>query len=137
MHGQQGLVGGDDVLAGGDRLHHQRARNAGAADELDDDVDLGVGDHLARIGDDAHAVADERPGRHHIASRDHRDFDAAPGPAANFFLVAAQHLERAAADGAGTEQAGLYGFGFDIGSLSLRQGASCCHLRSQWLWRLR
>jgi hypothetical protein len=47
VHGQQRLVGGDHVLAGGNRFEHQRLGNAVAADQLDDDVDLGVGDHGA------------------------------------------------------------------------------------------
>jgi hypothetical protein len=51
MHGQQRLVGGDHVLAGGNGFHHQRAGDAVAADQLDDDVDVGVGDDGARVAD--------------------------------------------------------------------------------------
>jgi hypothetical protein len=48
VHGQQRLVGGDHVLAGGNGLQHQRLGDAVAADQLDDDVDVGVGDDTAR-----------------------------------------------------------------------------------------
>jgi hypothetical protein len=44
MHGQQRLVGGDHVLAVFDGLEHQLLGHAVAADQFDDDVDLGVGD---------------------------------------------------------------------------------------------
>ena len=40
--GEQRLVGGDDVLAVGDRLEHERARRLDAADQLDDDVDVRI-----------------------------------------------------------------------------------------------
>jgi len=40
----------------------------------------------------------------------HGDGDRTPGAAADFFLVALQHLEGAAADGADAEQADLDGF---------------------------
>ena len=36
---EQGLVRGDHMLAVGDRLQHQLPGHAGAADQLDDDVD--------------------------------------------------------------------------------------------------
>jgi hypothetical protein len=42
MHGQQRLVGRDHVLAVGDGLQHQFLGDAVAADQLDDDVDLGI-----------------------------------------------------------------------------------------------
>ena len=42
MQGEQRLVGGDDMLARAQRRLHQTTRHAaGAADELDDDVDVG------------------------------------------------------------------------------------------------
>jgi hypothetical protein len=47
------------MLAGRDGLHHQLARNAVAADELDDDVDVRIGDHGPGIIDDLDAVADQ------------------------------------------------------------------------------
>ena len=98
------------MLAGIDRCQHQGARDAVAADQLDDDVDVAVGDDLARVADHRHPGADDAAGAIHIEVGDHGDLDATPGAAANFRLVALQHLERAAADGTDTEQADLDGF---------------------------
>ena len=54
--GQQLLVGGDDRLAGGQRRGDQLAGRLDAADDLDDEVDV-------RIGDDVVGVAGEHAGR--------------------------------------------------------------------------
>ena len=121
VHRQQRLVRGDHMLAGGDRLHHQRARDAVAADQLDDDVYRRVGDHGAGIADNLDAfdtgLVDQGLGTRGVEVGNHRDRNAAAGAAANLLLVACQHLEGAAADSADTEQADLYGLGFDIKSL--------------------
>ncbi|HOM12986.1 MAG TPA: hypothetical protein PLB41_06675, partial [Rubrivivax sp.] len=61
------------------------------------------------------------------------------GAAADLGLVALQHLEGAAADGADAEQADLDGFGFDITSprdMSLRRNTWCFD-GIHWLWRFR
>ncbi len=124
------------MLAGGNGFEHQRARDAVAADELDHDVDVGVGDDLARIGHHLGAVADDGARTRHVEVGHHGDGDAAAGAAADVFLVALQHLEGAAADGADAEQADLDGFGFDVTSLrdmSLRRNTACFHAE----WRLR
>ena len=44
---EQRLVGGDHVLAVGDRLQDERARRLDAADQLDDDVDVRMREHDA------------------------------------------------------------------------------------------
>ncbi len=55
--GQHGLVGGDDRLALGKSPPRQLERHAvGAADQLDDDVDLGVLGERARVVVPAHSV---------------------------------------------------------------------------------
>ena len=54
---QQRLVGGDHMLAGANRLQHQGAGDAVAADQLDHDVDLGVGDHRPRVAHHARRIA--------------------------------------------------------------------------------
>ena len=46
--GEQLLVGGDDGLAVGERGEHELARGLDAADDLDDDVDVGVLDDRRR-----------------------------------------------------------------------------------------
>ncbi len=110
MHRQQGLVGRDHVLAGLDRFQDQLPGHAVAADQLDHDVDLGVGDHRARVAHDLDAVAHDRAGSCRIEIRHHGDLDAAAGTAADLFLIALEDVEHAAAHGACTEQADLDGF---------------------------
>ena len=107
VHREQRLVGGDDVLAGGDRLEHQAPGDAGAADQLDDDVDLRMGDDGACVGDDLGRAASQLSRPRQVEIGDVRDADLAAGTAADLFLVALQHGEGAAADDAGAEQAGL------------------------------
>ena len=110
VHRQQRLVGGDNVLAGLDRLHHQRARDAGAADQLDDDIDRRIGEHLRRIAHHLRRIADDRAGTLHVHIGHHRDLDAAARAAADFLLVALQHLEGAGAHGADAQKAHLNRF---------------------------
>ena len=119
VHREQRLVCGDDVLAGLDRVHHQHARDAIAADQLDDDVDLGMRDHLAAIGHDLHLVADDAAGALGVQVGNHRDLDAATGAPADLFLISPQHVERAAAHGADAEQADLDGFHHDASVISV------------------
>ncbi len=95
------------MLARGNGLHHQRARDAVAADQLDDDVDLRVGDDQPRVADHLRRIADDDLGARGVEVGHHRDLDAAAGAALDLFLVALQHVERAAADGADAEQADL------------------------------
>ncbi len=104
MHGEQRLVRGDDVLAVRDGAQHQFARRARPADHLADDVD-------GRIVDDGVEVIGHRDacvrgglGLRRRAHGDPRDFDAAAGAALDFFLVAAQYREGAAAHRAEAQQ---------------------------------
>ena len=53
--GEQRLVRGDHVLAVGDRLQDERSRRLDAADQLDDDVDVGVREHDRGIGGEVDA----------------------------------------------------------------------------------
>jgi hypothetical protein len=116
VHGQQRLVGGDHMLAGGDGLEHQRARDAVAADQLDHDVDRRLGDHRARIGHHPHALARRRArARSTSRSATIAISIAAPGAAPDLLAVALQHAEGAAADGADAEQADLDGLHGRIG----------------------
>ena len=49
--GEERLVGGDHVLAGGERLEDERARRLEAADQLDHDLDLRVVEHPVGVAD--------------------------------------------------------------------------------------
>ena len=98
VHGDEGLVGRDHVLAATNRLEDEPAGRIGAADELDDDVDVGIAHDLARIGGESDALggADARPVER--PDRGPRDHDVAAGPARDLLAVASQHVDGAAAD---------------------------------------
>src|SRR6185503_13177773 len=77
---KQRLVGGNDRLAGGKRRFHRAPSGiAGTADDLDEDVDGGIGGERRRVGDPAEflqinrALLAARAG----ADRDHLDRAAA------------------------------------------------------------
>src|SRR5690606_23812295 len=94
----------DDVLAALDRRQHQLARDAGSADQLDDDVDLGIVEDAARVVDDVDALAHPLAGAGDIEVGDLNDLDRAAGTAPDLVLGAAQHVEGAAAHRADAEQ---------------------------------
>src|SRR5690606_37198326 len=79
MHSDQRLVGGDHVLAVLDGLEHQFEGQGIAADQLDDDIDLGVtdnGENIVGNGNGAGvALGVELPGR------DLRNLNSTPGTA--------------------------------------------------------
>ena len=109
---EQRLVGGDDVLAVGDRVEHELSRRLDAADQLADDVDVGMAHDHGRVvgqvdaGDAPRGLARavERP------RGDPADDDRPAGAALDLLLVPAQHVPGAAADGAEAEQADVDGF---------------------------
>ncbi len=94
----QRLVGGDHMLAVGDRLQHQLARRRVTADQLDDDVDLGIVDHRERIIGDLDLVQPSHLLRIVGPRRRMGDSDSAAGTAGDLRGVARQHVDRAAAD---------------------------------------
>ena len=103
VHRDERLVRGDHVLAAFDGIEDEPASWVGAADELDDDLDVRIPNDLARIGGQgdpvggADAFPVERPRR---CPRDH---DATSGPASNLLAVASEHVDGAAADGSEAE----------------------------------
>ncbi len=107
MDRQQRLVGRDDVLAGADRLEDQRPREAGAADQLDHDVDLGPRDQRAGVVAHLGGGAGDPAGARQVDIDDMADADLAAGATPDLLLVALQDGERAAADDPGAEQADL------------------------------
>ena len=120
MDGQQGLVGRDDMLAIGNRAHHQLLGDGSAANNFDDDVDVWMVNN--RKGVSYHGQTRRRLGQCAclvgIAYRHHRDFNTSASPTANFFLIAVQHIESALAYRAHAQKAnsdgqrlGLFGRG--------------------------
>ena len=98
------------MLAGRERLEHQGFRDAVAADQLDDDVDLGVVEDIAGVVRHHRPALDDTPGAFGIEIGHHRDHDVAPGAAHDFLAVAREHAEGAAAYRADAEQAYLNRF---------------------------
>ncbi|MCY1167141.1 hypothetical protein D9M73_70980 [compost metagenome] len=110
MHGQQGLVGRDHMLAGFNRFQYQLLCDAIAAYQLDHDVDFRVGNHRTGIGNHLHILTDSGLRTCSVQVRHHGDFNAATGAAQDLALVALQYVEYAAAYGAYAQKAYLDGF---------------------------
>ena len=90
--GEQCLVGGDDVLAGGNRLQHQFARAMPQPPISSTTMSMSGSAITA-----AHRRRRRRPADHReralgVEVGDHADLDAATGAAQDFLLIAAQHL---------------------------------------------
>ncbi len=109
MPGEQRLVRGDHVLAVVDRLQHERAGVGLPADQLHHDVDAGALDDVRRVGDELDALEGDLALLGEVARARRRHHDVAPRPARDLLAVAAQDLDRAAADRAEAEQADVDG----------------------------
>src|SRR5690606_23466900 len=108
MTGEQRLVGGNHVLALADRLHDPLLGDRLAADELDDNIDIGVASHLEPVGGDAHvAVAQQSPGLFNVAHGHRRHLDTPPGTPCDLFSVLLQHLPGAATHDSQTQKPDL------------------------------
>jgi hypothetical protein len=105
--GEQGLVGGDHVLAVVDRLQHEDPGDVTAADQFDDDVDLGIADDGKSVVGHPAGAAGELPGPFEIAIGNDADLDRATGPARDLFSVALEHRVGAATDGADAEKSNV------------------------------
>ena len=106
MVGEQRLVGGDHVLAGGERAQDEGARRLESAHQLDDDVHAGVAEHAAdvaghRQGRQVEALA--RAGE--IGVGDGGQREAAAGALLEHRALRGEDLHDAGADGAEAQQA--------------------------------
>jgi hypothetical protein len=95
------------VLAGADRLEDQRAGDAGAADQLDHDVDLGPRDQRAGIVAHLGGVAGDRRARARSTSTTWAMRISRPARRRISSWLRCRTGERAAADDPGAEQADL------------------------------
>ena len=109
MKGNQGLVRGHHVLAVGDGVEDERAGRLVAAEELHDDVDVGVSHHLGRVGAQPGIAQSELPGPVQVRRGRVPDLDPAPRPAGDLVGVAPEHHDRSAADRAEAEQPHAHG----------------------------
>ena len=106
--GEQGLVGGDDMLAVGDRLQDEAARGLDAADQFHDDVDVRMLEHDAGICGEVHLrVAGELARALLCDIGDPSDADRAPRAPGDLFLVPAEHCPGAQAYRADAEESDL------------------------------
>ena len=101
--GQQGLIGGDDVLAvlqrgGDDPTRHPVA----AADQLDHDIDTGQSGHRHRILVPRHAGKVDAAGPRAVARRYRGELERPPGMALQQGGIAPQQRHRPGADRAET-----------------------------------
>ncbi|MPN21664.1 hypothetical protein SDC9_169044 [bioreactor metagenome] len=110
MHGEQRLVGGDDMLAGGNRLHHDFLGDAVAADQFDDDVDFRNIDQSERIVGDAGFAAGHLAGQFDVLVGHGGNSNRPAGAAGNFFRIAIENGPGATADGADADKANIDGF---------------------------
>src|SRR5690606_33941334 len=106
---QKRLVGGDHVLAVGDRCHDQLTRDRIAPDELHDNIDFGVRHDLHAVSDNQNVIAHQTAGLVGVSDGNSRHFDTSSGPSGYLFGVLPQHLPGAAADHAQAQQAYLDG----------------------------
>src|SRR5690606_4108580 len=103
MHGDQRLVGGNHVLAVVDGLEYQFLGQGVAADQLDDDVDLGVIDQFEDIAGHGNAGGVVlRLGR---TNGNLGNLDAATGAPSNLLGIAFEYIQSTATDGAQTTDA--------------------------------
>ena len=100
MHSQQRFVSRYHMLTGSNRFEHQLFRDAITTNEFDHDVDLWIGNHLARVIHHFHSATHNCLGTRCVKVCDHRDLYRAASAALDFFLVAIEHFKSATAHGA-------------------------------------
>ena len=105
------------MLALGNRLEHQFARQRVAADEFNHDIDGRIAHHLKRICADGDIRAQQLAGLGHIAHRDPADFDVTSGTSRDFPGITCQDLPGAAAHHAQSQQPYLDRFHYSSPSL--------------------
>ena len=108
--GEQRLVGGDNVLAVGDGFQHHVLGEGVAADQLDNDVDVRVGDDLVSVRRHFGLAAGDFFRPFDVLVGHLGNDDAATGAAGDFLLVARKYRPGAAAYGTDAKQAYVYWF---------------------------
>jgi hypothetical protein len=139
--GEQRLVGRDHVLAVVDRAQHEFARDAGAADHFRDDRDRRIVDDRVEVIGQRHAAgfaAERRVRLGRVAHGNACNLDATTRATFDFFLIAAQYREGAAAYRAEAQQSNFDWFhAACVSSRGLKRGrgwherrASCATSRA-------
>ena len=107
---KQRFVRRHHMLAVGNRTHDQVFGQRGTTYDFDHDFHIRMVHHRKRIGGDVSGRSDHAARTVQVAGSNDGNFNAAPGAAFDFLLVALQHAEGAAAYGAYAQKADLYGF---------------------------
>jgi hypothetical protein len=103
--GEQRLVGGDHVLAGGDRGQGRVLGEGGAADQLAHDVDVAARDGALDIAGEQRTIDLDQPlGLVDVADRDRADLEGGAEPGGDRGGVVLEQLDHTAADIAQAEQ---------------------------------
>ena len=97
MHSQQRFIGSHHMLARSNGFEHQRLGNAIAANELNHNINVFVGDHGTGVIDDRHVGPHRCTRALGVQISHHGDFDTPSGAPFNFDLVALQNVERSRA----------------------------------------
>ena len=87
------------MLACCNGLHHQAFGNAVTTNELNHNVNFGIGNDLPRITHHFDMGPHQSLRFGHIQIGHHGDFNATASTALDFFLIAAQYIEGATAHG--------------------------------------
>src|SRR3989441_9734904 len=90
-----------------DRREHEVLRHGDPADQLDDDIDVGIAHHLEGVRGDARLPGGELFRLFDLLVGDDADLDGAPGAARDLLPVAREHRPGAAAHRADAEQSHL------------------------------
>ncbi len=106
--GQQLLVGGDDRLAGSERSEHQRAGRFDATDDLDDDVDVGIGDDGRCVGGVDAEVDVDAPVAGGAVHGDAADGEVDAGARGDLGALLGQQRDERGADIAATKETDAY-----------------------------
>ena len=104
VHGEQSLVRRHDVLAATDRLEHEAPRRLVAADELQHDVDVGIGQQAAGIPRQPDAAGRNATLRVEIEVGDGRHDDRPSRAPCDLRPMRAQQLHHPGADRAKADQ---------------------------------
>jgi hypothetical protein len=109
------------VLAVGDGLQHQFLGDAVAADQFDDDVDLGVRHHREGVVGHLRPAGGHLPRQFEVLVRHLGDADRPPGATGDLGFVACKNGKGAATDGADAQKSYVDGFHFKV-FLKLKAG---------------
>ena len=109
--GEQFLVAGDDRLAGRQRSRDQFACRLDAADHLDHEIDVGIGDHGQRVAGENALGERDAPVARQVADGDAPDLETESGASFDRLRLALDERHEGGTDVAAAEQTDSNGAG--------------------------